>query len=113
RELPPLESTETGFWTEWWKRFNEWLFSNDYPHQKEYGTDNGKEFPEITAALNGASVSIVRVNDRNEIIVSVAVPIQRFRAVLGALVLSTTGGEIDDVLKAERALVLLTFRFLV
>ena len=25
--------------------------------QKEYGLDNGKEFPEVMAALNGASVS--------------------------------------------------------
>jgi two-component system sensor histidine kinase ChvG len=96
---------------EWWKRLNEWLFSNDYPHQKEYGPDNGKDFSEVLAALNGASVSVVRVNDRNEIIVSVAVPIQRFRAVLGALVLSTTGGEIDNVLRAERKIVLFTFTF--
>jgi two-component system, OmpR family, sensor histidine kinase ChvG len=111
RELPPFESGETSFWMDWWRRFNEWLFSNDYPRQKDYGPDNGKEFPEVTAALNGASVSIVRVDDRNEIIVSVAVPIQRFRAVLGALILSTTGGEIDDVLMAERKIVLFTFSF--
>src|SRR5438067_4100187 len=62
RELPPLNSTETSFWSEWWTRLNEWAFSNDYPHQKEYGADNGKDFPEVRAALNGASVSIVRVN---------------------------------------------------
>ncbi|MFL5258987.1 MAG: stimulus-sensing domain-containing protein [Hyphomicrobiales bacterium] len=111
RELPPFESGETSFWMDWWRRFNEWLFSNDYPRQKDYGPDNGKEFAEVTAALNGASVSIVRVDDRNEIIVSVAVPIQRFRAVLGALILSTTGGEIDDVLMAERKIVLFTFSF--
>jgi two-component system sensor histidine kinase ChvG len=111
RELPPIDSSATGFWMEWWKRLNEWLFSNDYPHQKEYGPDNGKDFSEVLAALNGASVSVVRVNDRNEIIVSVAVPIQRFRAVLGALVLSTTGGEIDNVLRAERKIVLFTFTF--
>ena len=61
--------TETSFWSEWWTRLNEWAFSNDYPHQKEYGADNGKDFPEVRAALNGASVSIVRVNDRNEIVV--------------------------------------------
>ena len=68
--------------------------------------ERASEFPEVTAALNGASVSIVRVNDQNEIIVSVAVPIQRFRAVLGSLVLSTTGGEIDKVLRGERKAVL-------
>ena len=70
-----------------------------------------RNIPEVLAALNGASVSIVRINDQNEIIVSVAVPIQRFRAVLGALVLSTSGGEIDNVLLAERKIVLFTFGF--
>jgi two-component system, OmpR family, sensor histidine kinase ChvG len=46
-----------------------------------------------------------------QIIVLVAVPVQRFRAVLGALVLSTTGGEIDNVLRAERQVVFMTFGF--
>lgn len=88
-----------------------WFMSSDYPLQKDYGPDNGKEFPEVRAAMNGAVVSVVRLNPKNEIIVSVSVPVQRFRAVLGALVLSTTGGEIDDVLAAERRNVLLTFAF--
>ncbi len=97
----------------WVRSAMEWVydlfFAHHYPLQKDYGFDNGKDFPEVTAALNGASVSVVRVNDKNEIIVSVAVPIQRFRAVLGALVLSTKGGEIDKVLRNERRIVLLTF----
>ena len=108
-ELPPLRSQNEYFVLSLWHRFNGWLFHNNYPLQSEYGLENGRDFPEITAALNGASVSIVRVNDKNEIIVSVAVPIQRFRAVLGALVLSTQGGEIDKVLRAERKIVLFTF----
>jgi len=111
RELPPFDARPDSFWMRWWKHINDWLFTNDYPHQKDYGVDNGKEFPEVLAALNGASVSIVRVNDQNEIIVSVAVPVQRFRAVLGALVLSTSGDEIDNVLLAERKIVLFTFGF--
>jgi two-component system sensor histidine kinase ChvG len=53
----------------------------------------------------------VRLNDRSQIVVLVAVPVQRYRAVLGALVLSTSGGEIDDVLRAERQVVLMTFGF--
>jgi len=97
----------------WVSSAMKWLynlfFAHHYPLQKDYGYDNGKNFPEVTAALNGASVSVVRVNDKNEIIVSVAVPIQRFRAVLGALVLSTKGGEIDKVLRNERRIVFLTF----
>ena len=108
-ELPPLRSRNDYFALGLWRKFNNWLFRNDYPRQSEYGLENGRDFPEVNAALNGASVSIVRVNNQNEIIVSVAVPIQRFRAVLGALVLSTKGGEIDKVLRGERKIVLFTF----
>ena len=46
--------------------------------------------------------SMVRVNERGEVIVSVAVPVQRFRAVRGALMLSTQGADIDDMVEAER-----------
>ena len=92
-----------------WTRILDWIFASDYPLQKEYGLDNGRDFPEVAAALNGASVSIVRLNAQNEIIVLVAVPVQRFRAVLGALVLSTKGGEIDNVLRAERRVALMTY----
>ncbi len=110
-ELPPIAKESKGVLTTAWNAINDWLFTNDYPVQKEYGLDNGKDFPEVTAALNGASVSVVRVNDEKEIVVSVAVPIQRFRAVLGTLVLSTRGGEIDEVLRNERRIVFFTFLF--
>ncbi|WP_137388408.1 sensor histidine kinase [Rhodoligotrophos defluvii] len=110
-DLPPPEGVRENIFATLWHRLNTWLFSNDYPLQKEYGNENGKEFPEITAALNGASVSVVRVNEKHEIVVSVAVPIQRFRAVLGALVLSTQGGDIDEPLRGERRIILFTFLF--
>jgi len=109
-ELPPLNSGKS-FLRDWWDRFVTWAFAYDYPLQVEYGLDNGKEFPEVAAALAGASVSVVRLNENRKIIVLVSVPVQRFKAVLGALVLSTTGGEIDDVLRAERRVVLFTFGF--
>jgi two-component system sensor histidine kinase ChvG len=108
-DLPPINAPPENRLYRWWRDVSGWLSASEYPLQREYGLDNGKEFGEVRAALIGASVSVVRVNEKNEIIVSVAVPIQRFRAVLGALVLSTTGGEIDDVLRAERRIVLFTF----
>jgi two-component system, OmpR family, sensor histidine kinase ChvG len=85
------------------------IFTLDYPARVEYGLDKNKDLPEVGAALNGASVSQVRLDENHEIIVVVAVPIQRFRAVLGALVLSNPGGEIDNVLRAEHKVVALTF----
>ena len=71
--------------------------------QKEYGLDNGKEFPgsRRRPQRRRRSASCASTT-RTRSSFSVAVPIQRFRAVLGALVLSTTGGEIDNVLRAER-----------
>lgn len=87
------------------------LFAYEYPIHLDYGMDNNQAIPEVAAALNGASVSVVRLNVNHEIIVLVSVPVQRFRQVLGALVLSTKGGEIDAVISAERRVVLLTFGF--
>ena len=57
----------------------------------------------MATALTGTSVPIVRINDKGELVVSVAVPIQRMRAVLGVLLLSTQGGDIDNIV-ARRAL---------
>jgi two-component system sensor histidine kinase ChvG len=111
QDLPPIDAGNDNLITAWWNRFVAWTLNSDYPKQIEYSFDNGKDFPEVAAALNGAKVSLVRLNDRNQIIVLVSVPIQRFRAVLGALVLSTTGGEIDDVIRAERQVVFMTFGF--
>jgi two-component system sensor histidine kinase ChvG len=42
-------------------------------------------------------------------IVSVAVPVQRFRAVLGVLMLSTQGGDIDKIVAAERRAIFRVF----
>ena len=52
---------------------------------------------------------MVRVNERGEVIVSVAVPVQRFRAVRGALLLSTQGGDIDQTVEAERLQIIKVF----
>jgi two-component system sensor histidine kinase ChvG len=49
---------------------------------------------------------MVRVNDRGEVIVSVAVPVQRFRAIHGSLMLSTQGDDIDHMVTAERLAIL-------
>ena len=45
---------------------------------------------------------VVRANAKGETIISVAVPVQRFRSVRGALLLSTLGGDIDVVIATER-----------
>ncbi len=69
---------------------------------EDVGAGNGKAFPEVREALLGGPSAVVRVNAKGETNISVAVPIQRFRVVRGALLLSTQGGDIDKVISQER-----------
>lgn len=86
-----------------------WLNRGDLPLYRELGPDNGKGYTEVARALDGIKGSMVRVNDRGEVIVSVAVPVQHFRAVNGVLLLSTQGGDIDQMVTAERLAILKIF----
>ncbi len=81
----------------------------DLPLYKDLGFQNGRGYPEVLQALAGSKTSIVRVNERGQIIVSVAVPIQRFRGIRGALLLNTQGGDIDAIIDAERLAVIKVF----
>jgi two-component system sensor histidine kinase ChvG len=79
-----------------------WLSRGTLPLYRELGSQNGRDYEEVASALKGFKSGMVRINERGEVIVSVAVPVQRFRAVRGALMLSTQGGDIDDMVAAER-----------
>src|SRR5690606_17580861 len=93
----------TGFFLfDWWKTLMAWLPGEDFPQYQEYGADEGKKYPEVAAALDGAPTAIVRVNSQHQLVVSVAVPVQRVRATIGVLLLSTQPGEIDQIDTAER-----------
>ena len=88
---------------------NRMLPAADLPVYKEQPGGNGTAFPEVMKALTGGAGDVVRVSEQGELIVSVAVPIQRFRAVLGVLLLSTQGGDIDKIVAAERMAILRVF----
>jgi len=108
-DLPPPDTAEPGLMERAFIAFRRWFGRGDLPIYKELGPENGKGYPEVTQALNGLHASMVRVNDRGEVIVSVAVPVQRFRAVRGALMLSTQGADIDDMVEAERLAIFKVF----
>ena len=88
-DLPPPASDEPGLWDKFWADVKLWFRRGDLPLYEEIGAGNGRAYPEVEAALAGSPASVVRVSPRGELIVSVAVPVQRFRAVLGSLLLST------------------------
>lgn len=101
-DLPALDPEPEPFWRAAWDTFQHWLQKSSFPRYQEHNSRNGRAYPEVTQALGGNESSIVRVREKGEIVVSVAVPVQRFRAVLGALLLSTEGSDIDNVVRKER-----------
>lgn len=87
-------------------KVQDWLFRRDLPAYEDL---TGAEYPEVKAALAGTATAVVRQNKQGEMIVSVAVPIQRFRTPQGALLLSTFGGDIDKIVQAERLAIVRVF----
>jgi two-component system sensor histidine kinase ChvG len=108
-DLPPPTAEQPGIMERGFIAIRRWFGRGDLPLYKELGPENGKGYTEISQALSGLHASMVRVNDRGEVIVSVAVPVQRFRAVRGALMLSTQGADIDDMVEAERLAIVKVF----
>jgi two-component system, OmpR family, sensor histidine kinase ChvG len=108
-DLPPAETASPG-WTEMvttW--FNRLFQRRDLPLYREPPGADGSIYPEVMNALTGGRGAVVRVTEKGELIVSVAVPVQRFRAVLGVLLLSTQAGDIDKIVHAERMAIFRVF----
>jgi two-component system sensor histidine kinase ChvG len=105
-ELPPPSVEKPGIAERTMIAVRTWLNRGDLPLYSELGPENGNGYPEVAQSLTGQKTSMVRVNDRGEVIVSVAVPVQRFRAIHGSLMLSTQGDDIDQMVTAERLAIL-------
>lgn len=108
-DLPPVEEEELDFLDQIQKFLADIFRRTDLPIYREQPGGNGSAFPEVMNALTGSPGTVVRVSEQGEQIVSVAVPIQRFRAVLGVLMLNTQGGDIDKIVAAERKAILRVF----
>jgi two-component system, OmpR family, sensor histidine kinase ChvG len=106
-DLPPVDAPRPGFFERAWIALRTWLGRGDLPLYREL--PDGKGYPEVALALAGHNASVVRVNERGEVIISVAVPVKRLTAVRGALLISTQRGEIDQMVEAERTAVFKVF----
>ncbi|MFK7793007.1 MAG: stimulus-sensing domain-containing protein [Devosiaceae bacterium] len=108
-DLPTSNANQQPWWERAWQYGLLYMRRFDMPPYEEIGGANGMVLPEVRSAMAGDPASFVRVNERGEMVVSVAVPIQRFRANLGALLLSTQGGDIDEIIFNERMSILRVF----
>ncbi len=109
-DLPSPNAKKPGLFERIYAAVRLWLNRGHLPLYHELGPDNGKGYQEVVQALNGQEdARMVRITERGDVIVSVAVPVQRFRAVRGVLLLSTQGADIDNMVTAERLAILKIF----
>jgi two-component system sensor histidine kinase ChvG len=108
-DLEPVQVQAPNWFQRRWRRLRLWLVRGELPVYQELGPASGKGYQEVAQAIGGQDGNLVRVTDQGQVIVTVAVPIQRFRAVLGALLLSTQPGEIDAAVESERFVIVKVF----
>ena len=105
-DLPPLsETNSTSLWDNSQKyidQFSAWFRGVQLPLYKEIGDGNGNAYSEVRLAINGDSTPMLMLNEQGQHIVSIGVPVRRIKAVLGALQLTTRGGDIDRRIADER-----------
>jgi two-component system sensor histidine kinase ChvG len=74
-----------------------------YPIYRERASPKAEDYPEVTRALRGETGSAIRSDPASGgLVFSVAIPIQRYKQVLGAVMLSTGSGEIEEELRTVR-----------
>ena len=108
-DLPPVDGAEEIGWIEYiGNTLNRLLQQDNLPIYRDLD-GLGTQYPEVQSALTGAPRPVVRQTEEGKLTVSVAVPVQRFRAVLGVLLLSTEGDDIDRIVREERIAILRIF----
>lgn len=91
-----------------WTRLTYWLIDKELPVYREIGSNLGTNYPEVRIAIAGGTPTpMLLLNEKGEQIVSLAIPIQRMKAVHGVLLLSTRAGEIDEIVAEDRGKILM------
>ncbi len=110
-ELPaPHGGGVLGTLERWYDRLADWLPSNqELPLYRESRTQVASDYEEVEGALFGDALGVARVDTRGRLILSVAVPVQRYRQVLGALMVSKEGAEVEAAVRARRLDILFVF----
>lgn len=106
RDLPPLlDNTIMPSWLEAIKSRGQHFIFGAKPVLNEITAADGFRLPEVATALKGQAASLQRQNENGHDVLTVAVPVQGYRAIVGALMISTHPGEIDAIIAEDRQLV--------
>ncbi|GLQ04877.1 sensor histidine kinase [Sneathiella chinensis] len=83
--------------------------TRDYPLYPGNSAVSAKEFYEVEGALRGEIGSVIRQTRDGTLMLTVAVPVQGFKHILGGLMLVESGQAIDDAVKAAQVTTLIVF----
>ncbi|MBC92743.1 MAG: histidine kinase [Rhodospirillaceae bacterium] len=111
-ELPPPDSEiGPGRWfVNQINKFLNWIpGQNKLPLYIEANPSNAENFKEVKVALFGEQAAAVRRHEPNGLIISVALPVQHYRQVIGALMVSNNGHKIEQAMRAIRLDILKVF----
>ena len=110
-KLPPPRSNTFGAAIErFLDRLVNWLpGAADLPIYHEARHQRAAHYQEVERALLGEGLGMVRVDRRGRLVLSVAVPVQRYRQVLAALMLSTDGADVEAAVRNRRLDILVVF----
>jgi two-component system, OmpR family, sensor histidine kinase ChvG len=108
-ELPPPEQ---GFFARLVTQADDLLdrlLPGGYPHEGALPVDSPGNYPEVRLALYGDVADAARRRADGGLVLSAAVPIQHYRKVLGALLLTSDNGAIEGAVRGVRLTILEAF----
>jgi two-component system sensor histidine kinase ChvG len=104
-ELPPPPA---GLIVRFTDRIYDWVVGElprrtRYPLYRESISQRADDYPEVIRALRGETASAIRADPASAgLVLSAAIPVQRYKQVLGAVMLSTGSGEIEEEVRTVR-----------
>ncbi len=75
----------------------------------EHAVQRAEDYPEVLGALEGLTIPLLRKKDEGSFVLGAATPVQSFKKILGALLLTVDSREIDKAVRRERIIVLALF----
>ncbi len=111
-ELPPPE--EEGFVTSLVDPVYEWVLSllpgrRHLPRYLETSDSRASDYREAMDALAGDAATRLRIDENGTLVLSAAAPVQRFKKIIGVVLLTADGKKIDTALQSVRYDILKVF----
>ena len=107
---PPDDGSLTGRLGRLYDQVFDWLPGlSGLPRYREAALQRASDFDEVTQALTGESAGRARIDSNDRLVLTMAAPVQRYRQVLGALMISKDGDKITEGVRDRRRDVLIVF----